>query len=216
MGYVPFYPPSKHKSILQRAVATPPGPPPGQPLSPQEVTTPVARVGASGALTLIKGYKSNLSSARNVVSVSKAFWAHHEPTIIAALDSCFHALGSSRWQQATLPAGRHRAHSTAGHMEPKPGAQSPRLVGHLVTKVSELSLQSHWVEGHPTTRLLENGAEIRCCSRLSERNQTLLFLPGKSNLRCWKPGWRAPWGLWGAGDGLFLHLSTGSPGVFAS
>ena len=107
----------------------PPGPPPGQPLSPQEVTTPVARVGAPGALTLIKGYKSNLSSARNVVSLSKACWAHHEPTIIAALDSCFHALGSSRWQQATLPAGSHRAHSTAGHMERKPWSPEPKAGG---------------------------------------------------------------------------------------
>lgn len=39
--------------------------------------------GVPGALTLIKGYKSHLSSARNVASLSKACSAHCEPAITA-------------------------------------------------------------------------------------------------------------------------------------
>lgn len=89
----------------------------------------MAREGAPGALTLIKGYKSNLSSARNVASLSKARWAQCEPTIIAALDSGFHTPAFSRWQQATLSAGRHRAHSRApGAKALEPGARGWRGV----------------------------------------------------------------------------------------
>lgn len=52
-----------------------------------------------------------------------------------------------------------RAHSRASGESA--GARSPRLMGCLVAEVSELSLKPKWVEGHPTTRLLEEGVESR-------------------------------------------------------
>ena len=77
------------------------------------------------------------------------------------LASCFEAAGSSRWHPATLSAGRQKS-SFKGAWRERGGAWSLWLVGRLVAKVSELSSQPKWVEGHPTTRLLEEAAEIRC------------------------------------------------------
>lgn len=69
-----------------------------------------------------------------------------------------------------------RAHSRASGESA--GARSPRLMGCLVAKVSDLSLKPKWVEGHPTTRLLEEGVESRSFFlTLSKGSQTLLFLP---------------------------------------
>ena len=48
-------------------------------------------------------------------------------------------------------------------------------MGRLVAKVSKLSPQPQWMEGHSTVRLLEKGAEIRCFLRLRKRNQTLIL-----------------------------------------
>lgn len=124
---IPLYSLIGQKYVRQRAAATPPGPPSHPARLPTGGPHPVAREGAPGALTLIKGYKSNLSSARNVASLSKACWAQCEPTIIAALDSGFHTPASSRWQQATLSAGRHRAHS--GCLERKPWSPEPEAGG---------------------------------------------------------------------------------------
>ena len=91
-------------------------------------------------------------------------------------DTWDRSTGEDRMQERTGATNRIRRAGTM-RMGPgqMPGARSPRLAGRLVAKVSKLSSQPQWMEGHPTVHLLEKGAEIRCFLRLRKRNQTLIL-----------------------------------------
>lgn len=109
--------------------------------------------------------------------------ARCKPTIIAC--------GTPASKLLDLPGGIRphflledkRAHSRAPGESAR--AWSPRLVGRLVAKVSELSSQPKWVEGHPTTHLLEKGVEMRFFNVEQKEPGTLLLAsstPGTSHL----------------------------------
>ena len=119
----PFYSLSEHKYIPQKSCGHLARSPPAQP--------PPHRSPAPGALTLMKGYKSNLSSARNAASLSKACSAHCEPTIIAAVDSCFHHPGlpggsEPRFLLEDTELIQGRPERVPRSLEPKAGRASGR------------------------------------------------------------------------------------------
>ena len=170
-------------------MATLPGPPSHPSLLPTGGPHPVAHEGAPGALTLIKGYKSNLSSARNVASLSKACWAQCEPTIIAALDSGFHTPASSRWQQATLSAGRHRAHSRApGAKALSPEPEAGGASGHQGFRVAPATSVDEGSSHNPPP---EKGGGNHMFFKVEKKESDTYSCqgskPSKSNLWGWKP-----------------------------
>lgn len=113
--------------------------------------------GSPGGSDSAWGYELNVSSARRVACFSRAC-----PCSLQA-----HNYG--RWTPRSwllrVASGHAFCWKTEGLIQgrlERARVRGPRLPGRLVAKVSELSSQPKWVEGHPTTHLLGEGAEIRC------------------------------------------------------
>lgn len=127
--------------------------------APQEPTPVLAWVGVPGARTPIEGYKFHLSSARNVACFSGASLRPLGAHNYSLLDSSFQALAGPGGLRPCFLLEDKRAHSRA----PRESTGAWDFWG-----VSSLGFQScppnlsKWVEGHPTTHLLEKGVEMRC------------------------------------------------------
>lgn len=89
------------------------------------------------------------------MSVQGSLALHVSPQLLPAPNSCFQVAPGHPfcWKTEELIQGRRERE---GRSPTKAGG------GRLVATVSELSSQPKWVEGHPATRLLEKGVEIRC------------------------------------------------------